>query len=219
MARLYCASMASTPEQLVERFWSRVDKDGPIVRPGLDECWLWTGTRGGRDGYGRYSLGKNKSVLAHRFALASSGVNIVGVEVCHHCDNRRCVRPSHLFPGTKIDNMKDASRKGRLRGNPRFDPEDIEDMRELRAMGIRVVEIAQAFETVPSTVYSIVSGVRWGRFERPNADFEARRDTHCRNGHPRSAYLYVRPSDGRRRCRECLRVQKQAHDRRRHAGS
>ena len=34
--------------------------------------------------------------------------------VCHHCDNPRCIRDDHHFIGTARDNMRDASRKGRL---------------------------------------------------------------------------------------------------------
>lgn|SRR5574339_344391 len=37
-----------------------------------------------------------------------------GQEICHKCDRRGCINPSHLFQGTHSDNMKDARRKGRL---------------------------------------------------------------------------------------------------------
>ena len=33
--------------------------------------------------------------------------------ICHHCDNRICVRPKHLFLGTAKDNAQDREKKGR----------------------------------------------------------------------------------------------------------
>ena len=36
-----------------------------------------------------------------------------GKWVLHKCDNRQCVRPSHLFLGTQKDNQQDMARKGR----------------------------------------------------------------------------------------------------------
>jgi hypothetical protein len=35
------------------------------------------------------------------------------MDICHHCDNRVCVRPSHLFLGTRQDNVNDMMQKGR----------------------------------------------------------------------------------------------------------
>lgn len=32
--------------------------------------------------------------------------------VLHHCDNRLCFRPKHLFVGTAVDNMQDRRAKG-----------------------------------------------------------------------------------------------------------
>jgi len=36
-----------------------------------------------------------------------------GLQICHHCDNRKCVNPSHLFIGTQFDNMRDCIKKKR----------------------------------------------------------------------------------------------------------
>lgn len=73
-------------------------------------CLEWAGQIH-YNGYGWFCKG-----YAHRFAYRTFvGPIPAGYDVCHHCDNRRCVRPSHLFTGTRKDNMQDAKRKGRLR--------------------------------------------------------------------------------------------------------
>jgi hypothetical protein len=36
-----------------------------------------------------------------------------GLQVCHRCDNRRCVNVEHMFLGTFSDNIKDMHSKGR----------------------------------------------------------------------------------------------------------
>lgn len=54
-------------------------------------------------------------VYAHRYAYELvNGPIPDGIDVCHRCDNRGCVRFDHLFAGTRSDNMRDASSKGRI---------------------------------------------------------------------------------------------------------
>lgn len=91
-----------------EKFWSKVDKSG--------ECWLWSCTM--PNGYGVFSSG-NKTFAAHRYAYEiSKGAIPAGMDVCHSCDVRNCVNPAHLWVGTRRDNMRDASAKGRCNHHP-----------------------------------------------------------------------------------------------------
>ena len=102
----------STPPTPAERFWSKVDKDGPVCVPELGPCWMWTaGTQ--RGGYGCIRV-SGKHVGAHRLVWELHFGQIPpGQWVLHRCDNPPCVRPSHLFLGTSADNQRDCVAKGR----------------------------------------------------------------------------------------------------------
>lgn len=99
-----------------EKFWSRVDNDGPTMSHMDTNCWVIT--KGfTTNGYGRVPFcweGRR----AHRYSYY---LNVDenfdrSKDVCHRCDNPKCVRPSHLFLGTEKDNVQDMFRKGRSRG-------------------------------------------------------------------------------------------------------
>src|SRR5262245_32516218 len=65
----YCsiACRAADKVHTADDFWARVDRNGPILRPELGPCWLWTGARMPRGGYGELQF-QRLHTYAHRVA-------------------------------------------------------------------------------------------------------------------------------------------------------
>lgn len=92
-----------------------------VKEPEDNGCWLWTGCTS-IFGHGQIWNGTFKSNLGQRRLLTAHRVSYelhYGVDpglscVLHRCDVPNCVRPDHLFLGTKKDNTDDMRAKNRM---------------------------------------------------------------------------------------------------------
>lgn len=115
-----------------ERFLAMVDPIGPILRPEMGRCAVWTGALADT-GYGIFGVTAKRLIGAHRHAWTLAAGSIpTGLFVLHACDHRACVRTDgageyvvrgishprqgHLWLGTSRDNMQDMADKGRSGG-------------------------------------------------------------------------------------------------------
>jgi hypothetical protein len=121
-------------------------------------------------GYGRVRFPRGLAhYRAHRIAYAMEhGVDPCGMFVCHTCDNRKCVRPDHLFLGTTEDNMADMVAKGRRKsgpvrgaenGNAKLSDGDVREVLRRIMLGESNKQIAAS----TAVGHAMVSRIRTGR--------------------------------------------------------
>lgn len=164
---------------LKHRFWKSVNKDGPI-HPVCGQCWEWIGYKN-HGGYGIIITQNKQRWRASRLSWVVHHGNIDGdLCVLHHCDNRACVNPSHLFLGTRRDNANDRIKKGRpggKRGKPPLGERNgsakltSEQVREIRRRYIPRNRtnggsaLAREFGVTQTTVSSIILGYHWSHVQ------------------------------------------------------
>ncbi len=169
--------LTPTPRD-IERFWLYVNK--------TEGCWEWQSTIG-TGGYGMFWL-QGRSRIAHKVSyiiehsIAYDSIPS-GIFVCHSCDNRRCVRPDHLWLGTTDDNMADMVAKGRslkgarnashiaggayqrgeLNGRAKLTPEQVIEIRRRSTTHYHGLwtQLAREYDVTPVAIRNIVKGKLW----------------------------------------------------------
>lgn len=132
-----------------QSFWDTVDKSG--------QCWVWKGYKH-RQGYGRLKF-EGKTWLAHRLAYLFFYKDLPReLDVMHKCDNTSCVNPAHLSLGTHKDNMEDAGRKGRMRGQSKFSKEAVMAIKAAhKVLGIGPKNLGDIFNVHRGTMSRILT--------------------------------------------------------------
>ena len=145
--------LGKTTEQ---RFWDKVEK--------TDSCWEFNGTKSQK--YGQISV-SGKMIPAHRFSyMIHKGEIPQGLEVCHKCDNCKCVNPKHLFLGTHKENMEDGRSKGNWarerNGRAKHNWKEIELIKKMYKTGkYSQRKLGEIFGVSHTNIYAIMKGKLW----------------------------------------------------------
>ncbi len=152
------------------RFWSKVRIESP------DSCWIWAAFI--EDGYGMFWLNGRPQRASRVSWSLHHGVPVPpSYFVLHHCDNRACVNPRHLFLGTHEDNMLDMKMKGRAvcpakehpelqargekAGAAKLTAQAIVEIRKMSQQGLSQRNIAKQFDVDHKTIGAVLRGKTW----------------------------------------------------------
>ena len=151
-----------------EHFWLYTDK------PENEEidCWTWCGAFRKKDGYSQMEVQTPEGVRLLRTAhqaswLIKTGSTVgAGLVLRHTCDNKQCVNPHHLLPGTQRENIQDMVNRGRNAKGERIPQSKLTNdkvrlIRRRVSEGEKQITIAKELGVSTSSINRVVKLQRW----------------------------------------------------------
>lgn len=151
--------MASNKIPMEVRLWSRVN-----VLSSIKECWIWPRPNRSRGGYASLSVG-NREVQAHALAwrLTFHGPVQPGLIYMHFCDTPPCCNPFHVYPATRLENIRDRNRKQRHAYGSKSGRAKLDESKVLaiRACKGQTAALATKYGVCASVIRAVRRRVTW----------------------------------------------------------
>lgn len=147
----------------MERFYAKTRRN-PV-----NGCLEWTAAVDPH-GYGRININKVNQKASRVAWFLAHGEWPGSLCVCHACDNRLCVEPSHLFLGTVKDNNDDKAAKGRhgmswrVAHKRKLSKDQVLEIRRRASEGATCSSMAPEYGVSISTVQRIVKRLTFRDF-------------------------------------------------------
>lgn len=149
-------------QSIIQRFWQNVHRRQD------HQCWHWIGSKMIRGGYGQLN-DRGALLKAHRLSWEINlGLIPSGMMIRHLCHNPSCCNPSHLLPGTAMDNHLDMQKANRMfvpesrRGESvRTSKLTAEQAFEIYCSELPPIALATKYRVSTSTISCIKTGKTW----------------------------------------------------------
>lgn len=127
-----------------------------IAPPNDRGCWEWRGYCNSVTGYG-VTTWQGVYWSLHRL-MYSLTIREIPHNLCvlHHCDNRKCVNPQHLYLGTHMDNARDREVRGRGNRSRRFSLVEIVDIKKAYHSNKDLPELSRVYGVSTQSILDLV---------------------------------------------------------------
>lgn len=152
-------------QKLIEKLLSKRNIS-PSPDGRFQDCWWWI-EGCNSEGYGivyfnynQYKVHRLSAQIHNLFTPEDIPFTLNSLfQVLHHCDNRKCFNPNHLWIGLNDDNVKDMINKRRHRGRSKLTKDQAIEIRKLYKEGWDIYQLKDKFKVS----YFIVRDIVWNR--------------------------------------------------------
>lgn len=131
-------------------------------------CWECNSHAPNAYGYSVVSR-QGKLGYAHRLSYEDKKGPIgEGMVLRHTCDNRRCINPDHLIPGTQLENIQDRVLRGRSafgesNGRAKLKEDQVKEI--LADLKTPKIQLARKYGVDAKMIRNIKNGINWAHLQ------------------------------------------------------